>query len=57
MLLMRVYDPDPKSKLLAKALSEVNILKRGLMHGKLSDKIVLDALDKIERLLRKLEEQ
>ena len=55
VLLMRVYDPNPKNKVVQKILREINILRHGYMRGKLSDKLVLDSLDKIEKMIKKLE--
>ena len=52
---MRVYDPNPKNKVVQKILREINILRHGYMRGKLSDKLVLDSLDKIEKMIKKLE--
>lgn len=55
VLLMRVYEPNPQNKKIEKILREINILKHGYTRGKLSDKLILDALDKIENMIKELE--
>ena len=52
---MRVYEPNPQNKKIEKILREINILKHGYTRGKLSDKLILDALDKIENMVKELE--
>ncbi len=56
VLLMRVYEPNKKDKILERALREINILKRNFLTGRPSEKATIDSLDKIEKLLKKLAE-
>ncbi len=53
VLLMRVYEPDTDERLFREILSEINILKRNILVGRPSDKLIIDILDKITKKIQK----
>ena len=52
MLLMKVYDPDPNAKLFDYIAREINILKRNILAGRPSDKLIIDHLDRITKKIQ-----
>ena len=49
---MRVYEPDHDESLFREILSEINILKRNILIGRPSDKLIIDLLDKITKKIQ-----